>query len=106
MIWQWYGNSMATSKVTFTLDLDTVHRIAEASGRLALPKSQVVREAILEYHARMGRMSDRDRLEKLRLFDAFVPKTPLRSAAAIARELKKIRLARRSGRRGPGSGNQ
>ena len=90
---------MATSKVTFTLDKDTVHRIEEASHRLALPKSQVVREAISEYHARIGRMTDRERREKLRLFDAFVPKTPLRSPAAIARELKEIRLARRSGGR-------
>jgi predicted DNA-binding protein len=97
---------MATSKVTFTLDKDTVHRIEEASHRLALPKSQVVREAISEYHARIGRMSDRERLEKLRLFDAFVPKIPLRSPAAIAQELKEIRLARRSGGRRPASRNK
>jgi predicted DNA-binding protein len=96
----------AANKVTFTLDHDTVHRIEDASQRLAFPKSQVVREAIAEYHARLGHMSDRERLEKLRLFDAFVPKIPLRSPGAVAQELKEIRLARRAGGRGSGSGNK
>jgi len=97
---------VSANKVTFTLDQDTVHRIEETSKRMALPKSRVVREAIAEYHARLGRMSDRERLEKLRLFDAFVPKIPLRSPAAVARELKEIRLARRSGGRRSASGNK
>jgi len=97
------GTAAATSKVTFTLDNDTVHGIEEAAERLGLPKSQVVREAVAEFHARLGRMSDRERLEKLRLFDTFVPKIALRSPGAVAQELREIRLARRSGGRRPAS---
>ena len=36
---------MATTKVTFTLDEATITRLRAAAERLALPKSQVVREA-------------------------------------------------------------
>jgi predicted transcriptional regulator len=45
---------MATTKVTFTLDEETVHRIDDAAVHLAKPKSQVVREAVADYHSRIG----------------------------------------------------
>jgi hypothetical protein len=90
---------MATSKVTFTLDEATVHMIADAAERLAKPKSQVVREAVSEYHERIGRLSARERLEKLRLLDALLPLIPSRGRGAAQRELKAIRAARRSGGR-------
>jgi hypothetical protein len=90
---------MATGKVTFTLDEATVHMIADAAGRLAKPKSQVVREAVSEYHDRLGRMSGRERLEKLRLLDTLAPLIPTRGRGAAQRELKAIRAARRSGGR-------
>ena len=90
---------MATSKVTFTLDAATVHMIADAAERLAKPKSQVVREAVSEYHDRIGRMSGRERLEKLRLLDTLRPLIPSRGLGAAQRELKAIRAARRSGGR-------
>ena len=45
---------MATTKVTFTLDEVAVSRLQEAAARLALPKSEIVREAILEFYDRMG----------------------------------------------------
>ncbi len=89
---------MATGKVTFTLDEATVHMIADAAERLAKPKSQVVREAVSEYHDRIGRLSARERLEKL-LFDALLPLIPSRGRGAAQRELKAIREARRSGGR-------
>jgi hypothetical protein len=90
---------MATGKVTFTLDEATVHMIADAAERLAKPKSQVVREAVSEYHERIGRLSARERLEKLRLLDALLPLIPSRGRGAAQRELKAIRAARRSGGR-------
>jgi hypothetical protein len=74
-------------------------RPAVAAERLAKPKSQVVREAVSEYHDRIGRMSGRERLEKLRLFDALLPLIPSRGRGAAQRELKAIREARRSGGR-------
>jgi hypothetical protein len=71
--------------------------IADAAERLAKPKSQVVREAVLEYHGRIGRLSGRERLEKLRLLDTLLPLIPSRGRGAAQRELKAIRAARRSG---------
>jgi hypothetical protein len=93
---------MATVKVTFTLDQATVSRIEEAAARLALPKSQVVREAIFEYYDRIGRLSERERLSLLRTFDEVLPRIPARDAGEVERELKALRQARRAGgRRSP-----
>jgi predicted DNA-binding protein len=94
---------MALAKVTFTLDEPTLSRLQDAADRLALPKSQVVREAILELYERLGKLSERERLSKLRAFDKLVPEIPSRSAADVDRELSEIRDARRaSGRRNSG----
>lgn len=90
---------MATTKVTFTLDDTAVARLGEAAERLALPKSEIVRNAILEYYDRIGRLSERERLTMLRTFDELVPKIPSRPAAAVRREIAEVRRARRSGGR-------
>lgn len=50
---------MASIKVTFTLDHTTVARLQDAATRLSLPKSEVVREAIQEFHERIGHLSER-----------------------------------------------
>jgi len=91
---------MATAKVTFTLDLATISRLQQAASCLALPKSQVVREAIAEFAERIGRLGEKERLNLLRTFDEMVPRIPERDVRQVDRELKAIRLARRSdGRR-------
>lgn len=90
---------MATSKVTFTLDESTVRRLQDASARLAKPKSEIVREAILEFYDRIGRLSERERVGMLRTFDELVPKIPSRSAAEVDHELSAIRKARKMGGR-------
>jgi hypothetical protein len=90
---------MASIKVTFTLDDATIARLNDAAQRLAIPKSEVVREAIQEYHARIGRLSDAERRRLLVDFDRLVPLIPGRSAAAVDRELKELREARRRGGR-------
>jgi hypothetical protein len=94
-----YGISMASVKVTFTLDQDTVQCLETASERLHLPKSQIVRDAVQEYHQRIGRLSDRERMSLLRAFDRLLPKIPLRPRRSAERELKELRAARRSGGR-------
>ena len=91
--------SMATTKVTFTLDEVAVNRLQEAAARLALSKSEIVREAILEFYERMGRLSERERLGMLRTFDERVPKIPARPARDVDRELAELRKARRAGGR-------
>ncbi len=94
---------MATIKVTFTLDQATVTRLQEAAARLALPKSEVVREAISEFYERIGRLSERERLSLLRTFDEVVPRIPARGLRQVERELKAVRRARRLGGRRAGT---
>jgi len=84
-------------KVTFTLDEPTVFRLRDAAQRLAKPQSQVVREAIDEYHGRMGKLSEAERVRRLKLFDELVSKIPARPLAEVKRELREIRRARRAG---------
>jgi hypothetical protein len=90
---------MAANKVTFTLDEETVHRIADSAERLAKPKSQVVREAVADYHSRIGRLSESERQRLLKAFDTVVPLIPSRPQGAADQELREIRQARRSGGR-------
>ena len=90
---------MGTVKVTFTLDEATVKRIEAASQRLAMPKSQVVREAVQEYHQRLGHMSEQERKRMLAVFGEVIPRLPPRSPKEIRRELQQIRMARKGGGR-------
>jgi len=97
---------MATVKVTFTLDAETVGRLRQASERLSRPKSAVVREAIQDFSERVGRLSERERLRMLQLFDEVVPRIPRRPLSQVRREIEEVRRARRAGGRGgrPGPG--
>ena len=85
--------------MTFTLDEETAARLRQASERMSMPKSQVVREAIRDYSERVGRLSERERLRLLSAFDELVPRIPPRPAREVERELKDIRAARRGGGR-------
>ncbi len=87
------------TKVTFTLDNLTITRLDDAAERLAIPKSEVVREAIQEYHARIGKLSDAERRRMLAEFDRLVPLIPERPLAQVKRELAAIRSIRRRGGR-------
>lgn len=90
---------MATLKVTFSLDANTIARIDDAAQRLAISKSEVVREAIAEYHACKGKLTDAERRRMLDAFDRFVPAIPERGAASTDRELAELRKSRRAGGR-------
>ena len=95
---------MATVKVTFTLDQVSLDRLTDAAERLAVAKSEVVREAIMAFHDRLGKLSDKERYAMLRTFDELVPKIPAVSAAAVERELAEVRRARKAGGRRTRSG--
>jgi len=97
---------MATTKVTFTLDEETVHRIDDAAVRLGKPKSQVVREAVADYHSRIGRLSESERTRMLKVFDALVLAIPARPRREAEDEQREIRKARRSGGRPSKSGKR
>ena len=91
--------SMGALKVTFTFDEATISQLNDAAQRLAKPKSEVVRDAIHDYHARIGRLSERERLHLLEAFDRLVPRIPSRPASEVNREIASIRRARRAGGR-------
>ncbi len=93
---------MAPIKMTFSLDEATAARLARTAERLRTSKSAVVREAVAEYAARAGRMSEAERRKALRAFDELVPRIPQRPAAEVDEELAALRRARRAGgRRSP-----
>jgi hypothetical protein len=56
-----------------------------------MPKSAVVREAILEFHARIGWLSERGVSIMLRAFDELVPQIPIRSQENVDEELAELR---------------
>ena len=95
---------MATTKVTFTLDTATIARLRLTAERLALPKSQVVREAIRDFGDRAERLSERERRGLLAAFDRLLPKVPPRDPRDVDQELAELRRARRSGGRRSGRG--
>lgn len=86
-------------KVTFTLDDETIRRLRKTAIRLAKPQSQVVREAVQDYAARVGRLSEAERQGMLRTFDELVHRIPARPSRGVDRELAALRLARRGGGR-------
>lgn len=90
---------MASVKVTFTLDEATLSCLSQAAERLAKPKSAVVREAIHDYHERIGRLGEAKRIRLLRVLDQVMARAPSRSVSEVNRELRELRRARRKGGR-------
>jgi predicted transcriptional regulator len=90
---------MATTKVTFTFDQATIRRLEDAAARLAKPKSEIVREAIQDYHQRIGRLSESEKQRMLKALDEFMLRPPTRPQEEVEAELKEIRRARRHGGR-------
>jgi metal-responsive CopG/Arc/MetJ family transcriptional regulator len=86
-------------KATFTLDDETVETLRRTADRLGKPRSAVLREAIRDYAARAGRLSEEERRRMLRSLDAFLSHPSDRSQATVDRELREVREARRRGRR-------
>jgi hypothetical protein len=85
--------------MTFTLDQATAQRIDRTASRLGMPKSGVVREAIAEYAARVGKLSENERRRMLEVFDSVLPNIPQKSAKTVDREIADLRRARRTGGR-------
>jgi metal-responsive CopG/Arc/MetJ family transcriptional regulator len=87
-------------KVTFSLDDETIRMLQSTSERLRKPKSEVVRDAIGEYHERVGRMSETERQRFLAVIRDLVPSIPRRPLREVETEIAEIRQARRDGGRG------
>jgi len=86
-------------KMTFTLDETTVAQLRQAAARLQQPQSAIIREAVQDYAQRIGRLSERERLSLLEVFDEVVPRIPRRAARSTDSELAAVRRARRRGGR-------
>ena len=86
-------------KVTFTVDDETVRTLRRTAERLGKPQSLVVREAVADYAARAGQLTEAERRRLLRAVDAMVARPPGRTQAAADREVREIRKARRQGGR-------
>jgi hypothetical protein len=93
---------MNKHRATFTLDEKTETVLRRTADRLSKAKSEVVREAIQEYGARAGRLSEAERLQLLAAFDEHVPRIPHRPLAEVEAELEEIRCNRRAGGRAGG----
>ena len=93
---------MNKHRATFTLDEETETVLRRTAERLAKAKSEIVREAIQDYGARVGRLSEGERLRLLAVFDEQVPRIPERPLAEVEAELEEIRRGRRLGGRGSG----
>ena len=87
------------AKVTFTVDDETVRTLRTMAERLGKPQSMVVREAVAEYGARAGRLTEAERRRMLALLDDMAKRRPRRPAAEVEREIADIRRARRRGGR-------
>jgi hypothetical protein len=85
--------------MTFTLDEETASRIDRTALRLSIPKSAVVREAVAEYAARAGRLSEQERRRMLKVFDDVTKRIPLQAANTTDAELATVRRARKQGGR-------
>jgi predicted DNA-binding protein len=88
-----------TIKATFTFDQATINRLDEAAERLSKPKSEIVREAINEYHQRIDRLSEAERVRMLRAIDEYAKLPQTRSRGEMEAELKELRAVRRLGGR-------
>jgi predicted transcriptional regulator len=87
------------AKVTFTVDDATVRTLRTMAERLGKPQSMVVREAVAEYGARAGRLTEAERRRMLAALDAMTKRPATRTNADVDGELKALRRARRQGGR-------
>ena len=87
------------AKFTFVFDEPTAAALKATAARLRKSQSLVVREAVAEYAARAGRLTDADRRRMLGTVDAMMQRAPTRSAREVEAEIRQVRRARRDGGR-------
>jgi predicted transcriptional regulator len=87
------------AKLTFSVDEETVRTLKATAERLKKSQSLVVREAVAEYAARSGRLTEVERRRMLDALDAMMKRPPSQPQAAVTRELREIQRARRQGGR-------
>ena len=88
---------MAIQKMTFSLDTLTAARIGALARDLGKPKSAIVREAVSVYAQNAGRLTEEERLARVRTFKELVAKIPPRSREEVEAEQEEVRRSRRAG---------
>jgi predicted transcriptional regulator len=86
-------------KVTFSVDDATVRTLKITAERLQKSQSLVFREAVAEYAARAGRLTHTEQRRMLDAIDRMLQRPATGSRAAVTRELREVRRARRHGGR-------
>jgi predicted transcriptional regulator len=87
------------AKFTFVFDDETARTLRATAVRLGKSQSLVVREAVAEYAAHAGRLTDGERRRMLGAIDGLLRRAPARNRLAAAAEIRDIRRARRGGGR-------
>ena len=85
------------SKVTFTLDDETVRSIRRLAEQTRKPQSLIVREAVACYAGREDLLSEDERRQTLALLRELGEKLPTRPRDEVARELSELRESRQTG---------
>lgn len=86
-------------KLTFSVDELTAQTLKKTAERLRKPQSMVVREAVADYAARAGRLTENERRQMLKAVDQMISQPRTRPQAEVARELRAVGHARRQGGR-------
>lgn len=81
-------------KLTFSVDETTARTLKATAVRLRKPQSMIVREAIADYAARAGQLTETERRRMLSTIAAMVKQPPTRPQAAVDREIDEIRRSR------------
>ncbi|PYR58909.1 MAG: hypothetical protein DMF85_09375 [Acidobacteria bacterium] len=87
------------AKLTFSMDDGTVRTLKATAERLRKPQSMVVREAVAEYAARAGQLTEAERRRLLKQLDDLARRPPTRPQAQVDAEIREVRRARRGGGR-------
>ena len=82
-------------KLTFSVDEQTARTLRQTAERLKKPQSLIVREAVAEYAARQGRLTEAERRRMLKVIDEMMKRPPSRTQAEVEAELREIRRTRR-----------
>jgi hypothetical protein len=90
--------AMAVRK-TFTLDDQSATALKRAAELVSKSESEIVCEAIREYHSSMQPLSERERKQMLAAIDRMMKRPPVRTQAEVDAEIEEIRNERRSGGR-------
>ena len=85
------------TKVTFTLDEETVAAIRAIAERRRKPQSLIVREAVAVYAAQEEKLDAAEQTRRLRILDEVGAQPHPRRQAEVDKELRQIRAGRRAG---------